>query len=161
MALSGYLNIDDIAGEAQHVGHENEIDVQGVQWSIERASPTRGAGRARARAQVSSLTCVKYADASSPYLALACLQGKSISSAVLTLTRNSVGRQLDYLIITMENVLVAGFDMANDASDTDDDAVTEHVSFVFEKVTYRYIVQTADGSAGDTHEIDYDIAAGV
>lgn len=161
MAFSGYLNIDGIDGEAQHVGHENEIDVHGVQWSIERASSTRGAGRARSRARVGSLRCVKHADASSPYLALACLQGTSTSSAVLTLTRNSVGQQLDYLIITMENVLVAGFDMANDASDADDDAVTEHISFVFEKVTYKYIVQTPDGSAGDAHEIDYDIATGV
>ncbi len=162
MGLSGYLKIDDIDGESVRAGHEDEIDVHGVHWKIERAGAlARLAGRSRARARVDSLTCFKRTDASSPYLALACLQGKSYPDAVLSLRKESGDASLDYLVITMENVMVAGFEMGNDGSDADDEQVTEQVAFRFENVTYKYTVQADDHSAGHEHEITYDIARGV
>lgn len=162
MALSGYLKIDDIQGESRRVDHEDEIDVKGVHWKIEHAtSSARGSGRTRSRARVDSLTCYKETDASSAYLALACLQGKSFDEMVLTLRKDSGDAHLDYLIITMENVLVSGFEMMNDGSDADDDVVTERVALSFEKVNYQYTVQADDHSAGDEHEVEFDIVAGV
>ncbi|MGA9278344.1 Hcp family type VI secretion system effector [Ilumatobacter sp.] len=161
MGLSGYLKIDDIEGESQRAEHENEIDVHGVHWKIEQAtSSARGAGRSRARALVSSLTCYKQADSSSAQLALACFQGRSFSDVVLALVKESDGAHLDYLIITMENVVVSGFEMLNDGSNVDDELVSEEVAFSFEKVNYKYTVQADDHSAGDEHEIEFDIVAG-
>ena len=162
MGLSGYLNIDGIDGESKRAEHEDEIDVHGVHWKVERAtSSARGSGRTRSRAQVDSLTCYKTTDASSPYLALACLQGRSFKDVVLTLHKASGGAHLDYLIITMENVVVSGFEMLNDGSDADDQELTEQVALSFQKVTFKYTVQSDDHSAGAEHEIGFDIAAGV
>jgi type VI secretion system secreted protein Hcp len=161
MGLHGYLKIDDIEGESRRAEHEDEIDVHGVHWKIERATlSTRGSRRTRSRAQVDSLTCYKTSDASSPYLALACLQGRSFNEAVLTLGKDSGGAHLDYLIITMENVVVSGFEMTNDGSNTDV-LLTEQVALSFEKFTYKYTVQADDHSAGDEHEVEFDIVAGV
>jgi len=161
MALSGYLKIDDIQGESQRADHEDEIDVYGVHWKVERATSSARSGRARSRARVDSLTCYKETDASSPYLALACLQGKSFDEMVLTVRKDSGDAHLDYLIITMENVMVSGFEMLNDGTNVDDEALAEQVALTFEKLTYKYTVQADDHSAGDEHEVEFDIAAGV
>ncbi|MEL6837925.1 MAG: type VI secretion system tube protein Hcp [Pseudomonadota bacterium] len=161
MSLTGYLLIDDIPGESKRAEHEDEIDVHGVHWNIEQmSSAARGSGRTQSRAQVDSLTCFKETDASSVYLALACMQGKSIPSAKLALRKDSGEAHLDYLIITMENVVVTKFEMANDGSDENDQVVTEKLSLSFESITMKYTIQADDHSAGDEHEIEFDIVAG-
>ena len=162
MTLTAYLKIGDIAGESRRAEHEDEIDVHGLQWKIAQQSSLLqrvGRGRARARATVDALTCLKFTDASSPYLALACFQGRSFPEATLAVRKDSGEAHLDYLVITMENVTVSGYEMSNDAGD--DEVVAERLGLTFEKVTYTYIVQNDDQSSGDEHEVEFDIAAAV
>ena len=162
MTLTAYLKIGDIAGESRRAEHEDEIDVHGLQWKISQQSSLLqrvGRGRARARATVDALTCLKFTDASSPYLALACFQGRSFPEATLAVRKDSGEAHLDYLVITMENVTVSGYEMSNDAGD--DEVVAERLGLTFEKVTYTYIVQNDDQSSGDEHEVEFDIAAAV
>jgi type VI secretion system secreted protein Hcp len=162
MSLTGFLKIDDIAGESKRADHEDEIDVKGVAWRAARTKPAkRSSGRQQSRAKVSSLTCFKETDASSAYIALACMQGKSIPTATLSLRKDSGEAHLDYLVITMTNVIVSSFEMANDGWDENDEVVTESIALSFEKISYKYTVQADDHSAGDEHEIEYDVAAGV
>lgn len=162
MSLTGYLKIDDIPGESKRADHEDEIDVHGVHWQISQAtSSARGSGRTQSRAQVSSLTCYKVYDASSPYLALACMQGKSIPEVVFMLRKDSGEAHLDYLKITMTDVVVSGYEMINDGTDPDKQLVGEMLSLSFEKVSIVYTLQAGDHSAGDEHEVEFDIVAGV
>jgi len=162
MGLTGFLKIDNIDGESRAAGHADEIDVHGLHWRVQKTKPSqRHSGRSSSRAQVDSLTCNKQTDASSAYLALACMQGKSYPSAVLTVAKDSSNAPFDYLVITMENVEITRFEMLNDGSDPDDQVVGEEVSLTFEKVTYKYTVQADDHSGGTEHEIEYDIKAGV
>ena len=162
MALTGYLKIDDIQGESKRAEHEDEIDVHGVHWQIAQSSSSaRGSGRTQSRAQVSSLTCYKELDASSTYLALACMQGKSIPEATFMLRKDSGEAHLDYLKITMTNCVVSGYEMINDGADEDNQVVREMVAFSFESVSMIYTVQADDHSAGDEHEIEFDVVAGV
>jgi type VI secretion system secreted protein Hcp len=109
---------------------------------------------------VHGLICDKRLDASSPYLALACVRGRSFDEVVLSVRRDSGDAHLDYLVITMENVLVAGYEMMNDADDVDQ-AVTEQVALSFDKVTYKYTVQADDHAAGDEHEVEFDVVSAV
>jgi type VI secretion system secreted protein Hcp len=162
MSLTGFLRIDDINGEAKTADHEGEIDVKGVTWRVARAKSVQvGRGRRKARAKVGSLICFKETDAASPYLALACMQGKSIPEATLALRKDSGETHLDYLEIKLTNVSVSSFGMGNDGTDADDGVVTERVALSFEKISVIYTVQADDHSAGDEHEIEYDVAAGV
>lgn len=178
MALTGYLKIDDIQGESQRADHEDEIDILGVEWKIAQAAAAQiGSGRSRSRAQVSALKMTKMKDAASAYLALACMQGKSFPTMTLYVRKDSGDAHLDYLEITMENVTISSFRMggganlgkdsyANDEdadsfSDGASDTIMEEIGVVFENVTYKYTVQADDHSAGDEHEITFDIAAGV
>ncbi len=162
MAFTGYLKIEDIKGESKRADHEDEIDCFGVQWGVSQASSSAvGSGRTRSRATVSELKCFKWMDASSPYLALACMQGKSLKEVVFMARKDSGDAHLDYLQITMENCIITGFTMGQSSSESaSDDMVHEEVSISFEKITFKYIMQADDHSAGDEHEIEYDIVAG-
>lgn len=161
MALTAYLAIGDIAGESQRADHEDEIDIHDIEWNIEQAAAAQvGKGRSRARAQVSNLMLRKYADAASVYLGLACMQGKSFPDMVLSVRKDSGEAHLDYLIITMENVTIAKYEVLG-TGDASGDMIEEMIGLAFENVTYKYTVQADDHSAGDEHEITYDIAAGV
>jgi type VI secretion system secreted protein Hcp len=158
-ALTGYLKIPDIAGESQRADHEDEIDIHDIQWMVAQAASVEvGSSRTRARAVVSPLKVRKFMDASSPYLALACMQGKSFPDMVLTLRKDSGDAHLDYLVITMTNAQVVSYEMVTEEGSS---VPTEEVGIMFESITIKYTVQADDHSAGDEHEITYDIAAGV
>jgi len=60
----------------------------------------------------------------------------------------------------MENVVVTKFEMVNDGSDENDQVVTEKLSPSFESVNMKYTIQADDHSAGDEHEVEFDIVAG-
>jgi len=162
MPLTAYLKIEDIPGESLRAGHEDEIDIVGIDWEIERVMAfRRGAGRRRARVEVEPLGLMKVIDKASPYLAEAALKGKSFPEAVLSVRKDSGEAHLDYLTITMENVMVSAYEFKNDGLEDPLDVIQERVELVFENVTYKYIVQNDDHSAGEEHEIEYDISAGV
>lgn len=160
MALTGYLKLPDIAGESMRAEHEEEIDVHSVQWEVSQGAAAQvGRGRSQSRAEISGITFLKRYDASSPYLALAAMQGKSLDECVAAVRKDSGEAHLDYLVITMTNAVVSSYEMLP----TDDDGlvIEERVTLTFEKVKVVYTVQADDHSAGDEHEIEYDIAAGV
>lgn len=161
MALTAYLKVGDIKGESQRADHEDEIDIHDMKWNIEQGSAAQvGKGRSRARAQVGALNLRKFTDASSAYLALACMQGKSFPDMVLAVRKDSGEAHLDYLVITMENVTISKFETIGVGTEEDGQMLEEIVGIVFENVTYKYTVQEDDHSAGDEHEITFDIAAG-
>ncbi|MFD1343680.1 Hcp family type VI secretion system effector [Litorisediminicola beolgyonensis] len=156
------MKIGDIPGESQRVDHEEEIDIHDIQWNIEQGSAAQvGRGRARARAQVDAIYLKKFADAASVYLALACMQGKSFPDMVLSVRKDSGEAHLDYLTITMENVTISKYEVIGVGEEEGGQMIEECLGLVFENVIYKYIVQEDDHSAGDEHEITYDIAAGV
>lgn len=169
MAFTGYLKIPDIDGESQRADHEDEIDITDIMWSIEQAATAQtGRGRARARADVSSLVCRKIYDASSPYLALAAMQAKSFGDVIVTVRRDSGDAYLDYLTITMTNTIISQYEIDGVGRMTDSERVEregqelqERIGFAFENIKIKYVVQEEDHSAGDEHEIEFDIAAGV
>lgn len=162
MPLAAYLKIGDIQGESQRAEHEEEIDIHDMRWNIEQGSAAQvGKGRSRARAQVSALELSKFVDASSVYLALACMQGKSFPDMTLAVRKDSGDAHLDYLVITMENVTISKYEVLGVGEQEEGQMIEEALGLVFENVTYKYTVQEDDHSAGGEHEVTYDIAAGV
>lgn len=161
MPIAGYLKIPDVPGESLRADHEDEIDIHGLQWAIHSdTSSATGRGRRRARAEVDQLVLTKFTDASSVYLALANMQGKSFDEVVVSVRKDSGDAHLDYLIITMTNCLISRFEMEAGPPNSTDDLITERVAIIFEKVHMKYTVQADDHSAGNEHEISFDIVAG-
>ncbi len=161
--LLGYLKIPDIAGESMRAGHEGEIEVHRIRWSVAReARATIGSGRVSARARVSPIHLDKWCDASSPYLALAAMQGRLFAEVIVAFRRDSGDAHVDYLTITLGNVAVSSYEMLDAYNEVDEPVVRlpERIGLAFERVEIRYLAQDADHSAGDAHEIAYDVAGG-
>jgi type VI secretion system secreted protein Hcp len=154
MPITGYLKIDDIPGESQRVDHEDEIDIHDMKWGLERTTSSPiGRGRVRARTDMKPLTLYKYYDAASPYLVRAVHKGQSFPEAVFYVRKDSGEAHLDYLVITMENVVVSSYEVASNREDMSDMQLEEQIELEFENITIKYTVQEADHSAGDVHEI--------
>lgn len=161
MAFTGYLKIPDIDGESLRADHEDEIDIHDISWLVEQAAVAQvGRGRSRARAEVHGFYFKKVYDASSPYIALAAMQAKSFDEVVATVRKDSGEAHLDYLTITMTNVVVSKYEITGVGQDEQAQELEEQIGFACEKVKIKYIVQADDHSAGDEHEIEYDIAQG-
>jgi len=163
MPLTGYLKIPDIAGESQRADHEEEIDLYNIEWLVKQASAAEiGAGRTRGHAEIGPVIVHKYYDASSPYLALACMQGKSFDESVVMVRKDSGEAHLDYLTITLTNMTISHYQMLGASDEIEDgQMIRESLGLTCENIAVKYVVQDDAHAAGDEHEVEYDIAAGV
>lgn len=158
MPMTGYMKLPDIAGESRRDGHEEEIDIMSIDWNMAQASNMQiGSGRTSSRATVNPIGITKIYDASSPYLALACMQGKSFDEVVISFRQDSGDAHLDYLIITLTNVVISSYSLNGTAMGEE---INDAISLSFETVNVKYTVQADDHSSGDEHEIEYDVSAG-
>ena len=158
MPLTGYLKLPDIEGESRRAEHEDEIDIMAADWSMAQAANMQiGSGRTSSRATVNPINLSKYYDASSPYLALACMQGKAFDEAVIAFRQDSGEVHLDFLVITLTNVVISNYSMSgSDGSEQ----FMDSFSLAFETITVKYTKQADDHSSGDEHEIEYNVAQG-
>lgn len=161
--LIGYLKMDDIAGESKRADHEGEIDVHGVHWEIrQKSSASVGSGRTQSRAEIGSVYMYKWCDCSSPYLALSAMRGTNIPEATLMLRKDSGEAHLDYLKIKMTDCIISHYEMLDavrTGEENDLEMVREKFALSCEKINVLYTVQADDHSAGDEHEVEYDIVA--
>ena len=164
ISLAGHLRIPDISGESTRAEHEGEIEVHRVSWSVTRSpTATSGSGRRSARPVVKPFTFDKWYDASSPYIALAAMQGKSFKEVVFSLHRDSGDGHLDYLRITLTNATISSYEMLDEYNEMDEPIrrIPERVGVAFERIRIVYVETRDDHSGGDEHEIEYDVARGV
>jgi type VI secretion system secreted protein Hcp len=151
--------IPDIGGESRRADHEGEIDITSIDWSMSQASNMQqGSGRTSSRAMINPVGITKVYDASSPYLSLACMQGKAFDEIVISFRQDSGEAHLDYLKITLTNVVISSYSLNGSAMGEE---ISDAISFSFEKVKVLYTIQADDHSSGDEHEIEYDVSAGV
>ena len=154
MTLIAYLKIDDIPGEATSEGHEEEIDIHGLNWAVD--APAASGRRRAAQPKVRPLKLHKYTDKASPYLTLACLRRQSFPEMTLTVRANTGDAIVDYLVFKLENCTILRHVMEN--GDEDDARIHELLSIGFETITETYDTGRS-GDAGEEHEIQYNIVS--
>ena len=126
-AFDYYLEIDGIKGESSAKGHEGAINVESFSWGVSNpAVGSAGAGKATFK----EFTVTKKTDTSSPKLMVACASGQHIKSAVLTVLKPNGRGGLNYLVITLEDVLVTSYQTGGNG-----DTVADVVGFSFYKLT--------------------------
>jgi len=140
MSIDVFMKIDGITGESQDQSHRDEIEVTHWTWAMSQTSTMlSGSGGGAGKATVEDLVFFHKVDRASPNLMTYCLTGKHVRKAVLTM-RKSGGNPLDYLRITMNDVIVTGVQMETDV---------EQIKLSFGRVKQEYILQnTLGGSAG-------------
>lgn len=154
MAQDIFMKINGIDGESMDSAHKNEIEVLSWTWQIlQESNMHQGSGGGSGKATVKDLTFVHSVDRSSPNLMKFCLTGKHIPEAKLVV-RKSGGNPLEYLKITMTDVLITNVQPAGAASE---ESIKETVSLSFAKVKHEYTVQNQQGGSGGAVTAGYDI----
>jgi len=147
-----FVKIDGIAGESKDKSHVGEIEVTSWRWKMEQptttlSGPTGGVGKAA----VVDLQFVHQIDRASPNLMNYCLTGRHIPKVVLT-TRKAGSVPLDFLKITMENVVVTSVEPIVFSN-----SYYEHVSLSFSRVKQEYKLQSGSGGSLGTVTASFDI----
>ena len=93
----------------------------------------------------------KAVDTASPKLLLACASGKHIKDAVLS-CRKAGGTQ-DFLIITLTQVVISGYQISDGATVGPTDQFALH----FAEIQFEYVQQKPDGSMAASTEAGWDL----
>lgn len=155
MALSDYhLKIDGIPGESTDEKHKDELDLQSFNWGVSNLGSTgQGGGGGAGKSMAQDFHFTKRIDKASPKLMVAAATGQHIGKVVLSVRKASgEGGQVDYLIITFENVFVSSYQVGG-AGEGD---IADQFSLNVAKVNIEYKPQAADGKLGGVVPGAYD-----
>jgi type VI secretion system secreted protein Hcp len=146
MAVDMFLELDGIKGETIDKVYKpkNAMDVRSFNWGLSNTGTFHhgsGGGSGKANFQTADLM-------------LMCANGKHIAKGVLT-CRKAGEKPLEYMKITMSEVLVSSFATGSAA---DDERHTETITLNFAKVKVEYFMQNASGSKEPGGEMAFDIA---
>jgi type VI secretion system secreted protein Hcp len=141
-----FLDMGDIKGESIADGHKEQIDLLSWQFGLAQAgSMHAGGGGGVGKAHFNDLTFTHYVDKASPNLMMACAEGKHLPKAVLAQRKSGGGAQ-EYLIVTMEGVIVTSVN-TSDTANGGREPPTETVSLQFGKIDLEYKPQKDDSGA--------------
>ncbi|WZV80259.1 type VI secretion system tube protein Hcp [Burkholderia pseudomallei] len=149
------MKIDGINGESLDDSHKDEIEVLNWNWEIQQESTMHtGSGGGAGKASVKDLTFEHAIDRASPNLMKYALTGKHVDQAVLVM-RKAGGNPLEYLKLTMSDVIITRVRPSGSRDDTE--RSRETVSLSFAKVKQEYVVQNAQGGSGGAVTTSFDI----
>ncbi|MDY7544836.1 type VI secretion system tube protein TssD [Glaciimonas sp. Gout2] len=159
MAQDMFLKINGIDGESSDKSHKAEIEVLSWSWSVSQQSNMHaGSGGGAGKATVDDLEFQHYIDRASPNLIQYCLSGKHIDESVLVV-RKAGGNPLEYLKLTMNDVLVTR--VAASGTSIDETRPKETVRLSFSRLKHEYVVQNAQGGSGGAITATFDIKKNV
>jgi type VI secretion system secreted protein Hcp len=162
MALDIFLKLADIPGESHDVRHKDEIVVFSWDWGVSQNVVQSGsgggggvAGSAAGRPMLRNLRFTHALDAASPLLMLACVSGRHLKDAVLTVARG--GAAPDSVVLRLSGVMITSVDAA---VNEEKGGLFETVTLAFEKITLDYTPQTATGAPGTAAHFGWDLTTG-
>lgn len=158
MAVDMFIKIDAVKGEAQDKAHKDEIDVLAWSWGMSQSgSMHTGGGGGSGKVAVQDMSFTKWIDKSSANLMEYCSNGKQYKEAKLVVRKAGGDNPLEYLIITMTDVIVTSVSTGGSGGE---DRLTENVTLNFAGVKVDYQAQKPDGSKdGGPVKYGWDIAA--
>ena len=158
MAVDMFLKLGDLKGESRDSKHKDETEVLAWSWGMSQSGTTHtGSGGGQGKVSVQDLSITKYVDKATPFLMLACCNGKHFPEGLLTV-RKAGEQPLEYLKIKMEEIIVASIHTGGSGGE---DRLTENVTLNFAKVTAEYTPQKPDGSGDAAIEAAWNIAENV
>lgn len=137
MAVDYLLEIDGIKGESRIQKHKNEIDVLSWSWGANNAGSYAQGGAGAGKVSVQDFHFRHRIDKSSPQLMLSCATGKHIPKAVLHVRKSGNGGSVDYIKITMSDVLVSSFSHGGSG----EPLPTEQISLNYSKIEFDYVLR--------------------
>ena len=152
MAVDMFLKLDGIDGESADSKHKGEIQIESFSWGASNAgSAAHGGGGGAGKVSMQDFSFVTATSKASPELFLHCATGEHIRSGVLTV-RSAGERQLEFLKVTMSDVLVSSWQQSGSS-----EIPMDQVSINFAKIEIAYTTQSASGGAGETVSAGWDV----
>lgn len=143
MAVDMFLKLGDIKGESLAEGHTEEIEVLSWSWGCAQTGTTHsGTGGGTGTAAVQDISISKFVDKSSPTIVQSCCQGVHMPEAVLTLRKAGGNEPVEYLKITLKEVLISSHSMGLSGGDQ----VAETISLNFAQFNMEYQPQDNTGA---------------
>lgn len=156
MAVDMFLELDGVKGETadKTFKSKNAMDILAWSWGMSNSGTFHsGTGGGGGKANFQDISVTKYIDLASPNLMLFCANGKHVAKGVITV-RKAGENPLEYLKITMENILVSAYSTGGSGGE---DRLTENVSLNFGKVKVEYAQQTEKGGKSGTNDFGWNI----
>ncbi|WP_250454726.1 type VI secretion system tube protein Hcp [Caballeronia sp. ATUFL_M2_KS44] len=143
MAFDMFLKLGDIKGESLAAGHAEEIEVFSWSWGCAQTGTMHsGTGGGTGTAAVQDLSISKYVDKSSPTIVQSCCQGVHMPEAVLTLRKAGGKDPVEYLKITLKEVLISSHSMGAGGGDQ----ISETITLNFAQFNMEYQPQDNTGA---------------
>ena len=143
-------------GESKDKTYAHAIDVLAWSWGVSNSGTAHmGGGAGAGKANFQDLSFTKYIDMASADLIYDCASGKHLDEATL-IVRKAGEKPLEYLIITMTNVMVTAVSTGGSGGE---DRLTENVTLNFAKFQLDYKEQAKAGTEGGKGKVVWDIAA--
>jgi type VI secretion system secreted protein Hcp len=135
MKIDGFLKVPDIKGPSVRDGHEDEIEIHGVNFKMVAPHDANSLSR-RGRVSLGPIIFTKHYDKASPYLAQALFENKLLDEVVFSARRTIEGETSDYLVVTLTDASVMEYDMSQ--AEDEEDLIEEQVSFAYKKIKFVY-----------------------
>ena len=137
MSVDIHFKIDSIPGMSEQKDFEGQIVVDSFGWGMtQTTSFGKSSGGAAGKVDVSDISFVHQVDKASPKLMIACCTGQHIKDAVLTCRKAGGTAGVDFLKITLTDVLVSSVHPSgSQTGDTPMESVT--LAFAEYKIEYQ------------------------
>jgi type VI secretion system secreted protein Hcp len=150
--FDGFLKIDNLKGESQDHSHKGEFDIESFSWGMSQTGvQATGGGGGAGKVAVEDFFLTKRIDLSSPILMLACANGTHFKRADFVARKAAGSQPLEYLKITLWDVLVSSYKPHANPNlyldDNHDRLPVDEFSLNFARVEYSYKPQGAHGKA--------------
>jgi type VI secretion system secreted protein Hcp len=158
MSVDMFLNLNKgkIKGESVDETHKDELDILSWSWGASQSGSVHaGSGAGAGKVSVQDLSLTKWVDKSTPVLLAHCCSGKHIDEATLTVRKAGGKKPLEYLKITMFDILVSSISTGGSGGE---DRLTENISLNFARFKLEYIPQKADGTGEASIPAAWNIA---
>jgi type VI secretion system secreted protein Hcp len=144
-----FLKLDGIDGESQDSDHSGEIDILSFSEGITNAGTyDAGTGGNTGKAFFPDISLTKYVDKSSPTLRQYCALGTSIDTATFSVNKQAGDSKLEYLKITLHNVVITSIQSSGAGGSTD--PIMESMSLNYAGIEEDYTQQSNTGSGMST-----------
>jgi len=153
----GFVKIDGVKGEATAQGHEGEIPVVSFELGAKHsAAPSKSeSGAQKTKITAGDLKFVANTSSASPQLFIKHAYGTKIDQAVVTLVKPVGQDKLEYLTVTLTDVMISSYQAS--VAPGDQEAV-DYVTLNYRKIEFEYTSTTKDHKPGTTTATSYDAA---
>jgi type VI secretion system secreted protein Hcp len=147
-----HLKLDGVKGEATHVKHKEEVELQTVAWNVSNASNPSGGGMAVGKGKPGNVSFSKKFDVSSPVISKHCAAGKHFKDATISFAVAGA-KQEDFLVVKLKEVFIT----SHAISASQGGEVSDQVTMSFGDIEFAYKPQKGDGSLGGEVKFGWDI----